>query len=108
MDVFAGTYDEMPNLDPGLVVHSLNVDPRVKSVVQLARVFHTDVEAQIIQEVKKLLAASFVKPIQHPKWLSNIVPMKKKNGQIGCCVDFHNLNKACPKDEFPHPMLTFS
>ena len=37
----------------------------------------------------------------HPRWLSNIVPVKKKNGQIRCCVDFWNLNKACLKDEFP-------
>ena len=79
-DVFAWTYDEMPGLDPGLVVHSINVDPGVRSVVQLARVFHTEVEAQIILEVKKLLTAGFIKPIQHPKWLSNIVPMDKKNG----------------------------
>uniref|UniRef100_A0A2N9HFT2 RNA-directed DNA polymerase n=1 Tax=Fagus sylvatica TaxID=28930 RepID=A0A2N9HFT2_FAGSY len=74
-DVFAWKYDEMP------------------------------VEAQITQEVKKLLAAGFIKPIQHPRWLSNIVPVKKKNGQIRCCVDFRNLNKACPKDEFPLPNM---
>ena len=104
-DVFAWTYDEMPSLDAGLVVHSLNVDPGVRPVVQPARVFHTEVEAQIIQEVKKLLTAGFIKPIQHPKWLSNIVPVKKKNGQIRCCVDFRNLNKACPKDEFPLPNI---
>ena len=101
MDVFAWTYDEMPGLDLRLMVHSLNVDPRVKSVIQLARVFHTDVETQITHEVKKPLAAGFIKPIQHPKWLSNFVTVKKKNGQIHCCVDFCNLNKACPKDEFP-------
>ena len=47
VDVFAWTYDEMPGLDPGLVVHSLNVDLGVKPVVQPARVFHTKVEAQI-------------------------------------------------------------
>jgi len=80
MDVFAWTYDEMPGLDPGLVVHSLNVDPGIKPVIQPAKVFHTDAEAQITQEVKKLLTAGFIKPIQHPKWLSNIVPVKKKNG----------------------------
>ena len=79
-DVFAWTYDEMPGLDPRLVVHSLSVDPGIRPVVQPARVFHTEVEAQIIQEVKKLITAGFIKPIQHPKWLSNIVPMKKKNG----------------------------
>ena len=84
VDVFAWTYDEMPDLDPGLVVDSLNVDPGVKLVVQPAKVFHIDVEAQITQKIKKLLAASFIKPNQHPKWLSNIVPVKKKNGQIRC------------------------
>jgi len=62
VDVFAWTYDEMPGLDPGLVVHSLNVDLGVKPVVQLARVFHTDIKTQITQEVKKLLAASFINP----------------------------------------------
>ena len=60
-DVFAWTYDEMPGL--GLVVHSLNVDAGIRPVVQPARVFHTEVEAQIIQEVKKLLTAGFIKPI---------------------------------------------
>ena len=63
VDVFSWTYDEMPSLDPRLVVHSLNVDSKVKSVVQPARVFHTDIEAQITQVVKKLLAARFIKPI---------------------------------------------
>ena len=29
--------------------------------------------------------------------------VKKKNGQIRCCVDFRNLNKVCPKDEIPLP-----
>ena len=52
-----------------------------------------------------MLAAGFIKPIQHPRWLSNIVPMKKKNSQIRRCVDFRNLNKAYPKDEFPLPNM---
>ena len=63
IDVFAWTYDEMLGLNPRLVVHSLNVDPGVKSVIQPAGVFHTDVEAQITQEVKNLLVAGFIKPI---------------------------------------------
>ena len=70
----------MPGLDPGLVVHTLDVDPEAKPVVQPARIFHTKIEGQIVKEVHKLLAAGFIKPIQHPRWLSNIVPIKKKNG----------------------------
>jgi len=33
--------------------------------------------------------------------------VKKKNGQIRCCVDFHNLKKACPKDKFSLPNIDF-
>uniref|UniRef100_A0A2N9HJ60 Uncharacterized protein n=1 Tax=Fagus sylvatica TaxID=28930 RepID=A0A2N9HJ60_FAGSY len=104
-DVFAWQYNEMPGIDPTLVAHSLNVEPKAKPVVQPMRTFHPEVEAQISLEVKKLLSAGFIKPIQHPRWLSNIVPVKKKNGQIRCCVDFRDLNKACPKDEFPLPNM---
>ena len=52
-----------------------------------------------------MLAVGFIKPIQHMRWLSNIVPVKKKNGQIRCCVDFRNLNRVCFKDEFQLPNI---
>ena len=104
-DVFAWDYSEMPGLDLGLVMHTLNVDPEAKLVSQPARIFHTEIKGQIIKGVHKLLAARFIKPIQHLRWLSNIVPVKKKNGQIRCCIDFRNLNRVCPKDEFPLPNM---
>ena len=85
----------------GIVAHTLNVDPKAKPVAQPARIFHIEIERQIVREIHKLLAARFIKPIQHPRWLSNIIPVKNKNGQIRCCVDFRNLNKSYPKDEFP-------
>ena len=66
-DVFAWNYNEMPGLDPGLVAHTLNVDPEAKPVAQPARIFHTEIEGQIVKEVQKLLAAGFIKPIQHPR-----------------------------------------
>ena len=44
-DVFTWTYDEIPGLDPRLVIHSLNVDPGIRPVVQSAKVFHIEVEA---------------------------------------------------------------
>ena len=87
------------------MAHTLNVDPEAKPVAQPAKIFHTEIEGQIVKEVQKLLAAGFIKPIQHPRWLSNIVPVKKKNRQIRCCVDFRNLDRACPKDEFPLPNM---
>ena len=50
-DVFAWDYNEMPGLDPGLVAHMLNVDPEAKPVAQPARIFHTEIEGQIVKEV---------------------------------------------------------
>ena len=62
-DVFAWDYSEMPGLDLELVAHTLNVDPEVKPMAQPARIFHTEIEGQIVKEVQKLLAAGFIKPI---------------------------------------------
>ena len=90
----------MPRLDPGFVAHTLNVDPEAKPVAQPARIFHTEIEGQIVKEVQKLLAAGFIKPIQLPRWLSNIVPVKKKNGQIRCCVDSGISTKLVQKTNF--------
>ena len=75
--VFAWQYKEMLGLDLEMMAHAFNIEPRAKLVVQPRRIFYPNVEAQIVQEVKKLLAAGFIKPIEHPQWLSNIVPMKK-------------------------------
>ena len=80
------------------------MDLEAKPVAHLGRVFHTEIKKQIVKEVQKLLVI-FIKPIEHPRWLSNIVPVKKKNGQIRCYVDFKNLNQVCPKDEFPLPNM---
>ena len=56
-DVFAWDYSEMPGLDPRLIAYTLNVDLQAKPVAQLARIFHTEIEGQIVKEVQKLLAA---------------------------------------------------
>jgi len=37
--------------------------------------------------------------------MANIVPVKKPIGEIRMCTDFQDLNKACPKDDFPLPNI---
>ena len=59
----------------------------------------------IKQEVDKLLEVSFIKEIQYPEWLSNVVVVPKKNRKWRVCVDYTNLNHACPKDIFPLPRI---
>jgi hypothetical protein len=100
-DIFAWSYKEMLGLDADVAVHHLSIDPAYKPVKQAPRRFHPDLESKIIEEVDKLIAAGFIEEVQYPTWIANIVPVKKKNGQIRVCVDFRDLNKACPKDDFP-------
>jgi len=58
----------------------------------------------IQSEVKKLINSGFIREEQHPHWVANIVPVTKKNGKIWICIDFRDLNEACPKDEFSLPI----
>ena len=57
------------------------------------------------EEIKKLLEANFIREVFYPNWLPNVVMVKKSNGKWRMCVDFTDLNKACPKDNFPLPMI---
>lgn len=79
-DVFAWHYEEMPRLDPALVAHHLEVFSNFKPAKQSQRKYHPDLEGHIKDEVEKLRKAGFIRPIQYPEWLANIVPVKKKNG----------------------------
>jgi len=58
----------------------------------------------IENEVNKLIKEDFIREVKYPTCISSIVPLRKKNGQIRVCVDFRDLNNACPKDEFPLPI----
>ena len=102
-DVFAWTYKEMPGLNPAVAMHFLHIAKGKRPVKQAPRKFRPELEQQIIKEVEKLISAGFIREIKFPRWISSIVPVKKKNGQIRVCVDFRDLNEACPKDEFPLP-----
>ena len=62
------------------------------------------IKSMIAAEIEKLKKANFIREVKYPEWLANIVPVKKKNGQLRICVDFRDLNKACPKDAFPLPI----
>ena len=55
-------------------------------------------------EVQKLFGCGFIREKQHPYWVANIVPILKKNNKIRVCIDFRDLNIACPKDEFSLPI----
>ena len=59
----------------------------------------------IAKEVRKLLEAGFIQEVYYPNWLANVVMVKKANGKWRMCVDFTDLNRACPKNSYPLPRI---
>ena len=62
-------------------------------------------QAAIEDEVQKLLEAGFIGEEKYPTWLANVVLVRKANEKWRMCVDYTDLNKACPKDCFPLPRI---
>jgi hypothetical protein len=56
------------------------------------------------REVERLIEANFIRPCRYAEWISNIVPVYKKNGKMRVCIDFRDLNKATPMDWYPMPV----
>jgi len=99
--VFAWGYQDMPGLDPNVAIHKLTASESIKPIKEPQWHFHSELTIQINVEVDKLIKANFIREVQYPTWLANIVLVRKKNGQLRICVDFRDLNNACPKDNFP-------
>ena len=66
---------------------------------------HPSEHRAIMDEVDKLLAAKFIRKVYYPEWLAKAIMVKKANEKWRMCVDFTNLNNACPKDNFPLPWI---
>ncbi|XP_052312616.1 uncharacterized protein LOC112328848 [Populus trichocarpa] len=104
-DVFAWSYEDMPGLDTNIVVHKIPLEEGCKPVKQKLRRAHPDVWIKVKAELEKQWDAGFLEVVRYPQWVSNIVVVPKKEGKIRVCVDFRNLNKASPKDDFPLPHI---
>jgi len=92
-------------VDPKFICHHLNVNSSVIPKRQppwRSSKEHFDV---VKDEVLKLKQASAIKEVFYHEWLANTAVVKKKSGKWRVCVDFTELNKACPKDHFPLPRI---
>ena len=100
-DVVAWKQADMGGIDPTVITHRLNVSPSFKPVKQKRRSFAPDRQKAINEEVGKLLQAGAIREVEYPEWLANVVLVKKANGKWRLCIDFTDINRACPKDSFP-------
>ena len=95
----------MPGLSVDLAVHKLPVHPDFPPVQQKRRKFKPDVSEKIKEEITKQLNAKVIQVICYITWLTNVVPVPKKDGKTRVCVDYWDLNKASPKNNFPLPYI---
>jgi hypothetical protein len=94
----------MPGVSRELVKHRLPIKAGFIPYKQGAQNFKPEI-IERVNEVDRLLQARFIQPCRYANWVSNIVPVEKKNtGKIWICMDFRNLNRATPKDEYPMPV----
>ncbi|KAG8476462.1 hypothetical protein CXB51_033312 [Gossypium anomalum] len=104
-DVFAWSYQDMPGLSTDIAVHRIPTKKEYKPVQQKLRRMRPDVVMKIKEEVKKQFNAGFLKVVNYSEWVANVVPVPKKDGKVRMCVDYRDLNKASPKDNFPLPHI---
>jgi ribonuclease HI len=87
-DVFAWSYDELKTYDTSIIDHKIPLKPGVKPFRQKLRQINPILLPVIEKEVKKLLDAKIIVPLRYSDWVANLVPVRKKNGEIRLCVDF--------------------
>ena len=105
-DVFAWSHEDIPGISPSVMVHKLNVCPSFPQIWQKKRIFTQERDKAIVEEVRKMLEVDFIRELYYPKWLANVVMVKKVNGKWRICVEFTDLNKVCPKNSYPQTSLT--
>ena len=95
----------MPGLDTDIVVHKIPPKPECKPIRQTLQRMKPEVILKIKEEVEKQLKAGFLSTVTYSNWIGNIVPMPKKDGKVRMCVDYRDLNRTSPKDNFPLPHI---
>ena len=105
VEVFAWKQEDMGGIDSAVITCKRNVSPSFNPIKHKRRSFAPERQKAINEEVSKLLQARAIREVDYPDWLANVVVFKKGNGKWRLCIDFADINRACPKDSFPLPWI---
>ncbi|KAK1646092.1 hypothetical protein QYE76_063897 [Lolium multiflorum] len=87
-----------------IIEHRLPLKKGFRPFQQRARQMRAEILEEVKKEIEKMLAAGFIRPCRYAEWISSIVPVEKKDGRWRVAIDFRDLNRATPKDEYPMPV----
>ena len=79
--------------------------PECRPIQQKLRRVKLEMLLKIKEEIKKQLDVGFLEVAKYPEWEANIVPIPKKDDKVRMCVNYRDLNRANPKDNFPLPYI---
>ena len=95
----------MVGISPSIISHALNIDPKYPPKQQKRRPMDDERKKALKEEVDRLKENKFIRDAYYPEWIANPVLVPKPNGKWRTCIDYSDLNKACPKDCFPLPQI---
>ncbi|KAJ0566634.1 putative nucleotidyltransferase, Ribonuclease H [Helianthus annuus] len=104
-DVFAWCPEDITGIPRDIAEHELRIPPDVKPVVQKKRSLAPERSLAACQEVEKLVSTDILREVKYQSWVANPVMVKKPDNSWRMCIDFKDLNKACPKDCYPLPEI---
>jgi len=91
--------------DTSIIKHVIPIKPNQKPFCQKLRRINLKPLPSIEKEVNQFYKAGIIVPIRFLDWISNLVPVRKKIGEIRLCIDFRNLNKVSLKGNYPLPKM---
>ena len=95
----------MPGIELEIAQYHIDTHAHMVPIKQNLRHMRPEWFLKIKEEVTKRLKVGFIKPMHQVDWIANVVPIPKKDGKVRMCMDFRDLNKACPNDDFPLPHI---
>ncbi|GJU19855.1 hypothetical protein Tco_1153197 [Tanacetum coccineum] len=104
-DVFAWQPSDMIGVSRRIIQHSLNVNLSITPVAQKRKVLGPEKSKAVTKEVEEWVKAGIMRSVWYPTWISNPVLVKKVDSSWRMCIDFKNVDSACPNDYYLLPEI---
>ena len=91
-DLFTWTYEYLSTYDTKIIQHIIPLKEDTNPFQKKIRKMHPSLKSLVKKELNKFLVAKIIFSVRHTTWVANLVPVRKKSGEIRICIDFRNLN----------------
>ena len=104
-DVFAWGYQDLKSYDTSIIQHKIPLKENQKPFKQKLRRINPVLLPLVNKELEKMYDAGIIVSLRYSEWVSNLVSVRKKTREIRLYIDFRNLNRASPKDNYALPKM---